>query len=291
MLPVFDGALIALGSGESVQVREETRDGHSLLTVDNGYLRFRLAPAFIGSVVELESVSDGVNHLHSAFPTPREFGWIRPWFGGLHATIYQPGPGEFPDPARLHEETFEADEVTEAGHGGRLWRGVRVRSALRGKGLRGLELRACYLTLPGSNLLAVYLTVSNLTQTTLPVQAALVAHLQPGGSIEGGELLTTGPATGRLLRAQRTEDIPSDGWVGVRNPRTGTTMVLVGGAATAESRVCGVDWGVLGAHAGLTFNPRPGPGEEQTVLSYLAVARDEAEARAYRALAGVTTLL
>ena len=94
----------------------------------------------------------------------------------------------------------------------------------------------------------------------------------------------------RLLRARRTEEAPADGWVGVRNPRTSQTLALVCGAPEVGARVSGVDYGALGAHAGARFTLRLGPGEEKGALSFLALARDEDEARAYRVLAGTQEL-
>jgi hypothetical protein len=288
---VFNGAVLDLGDNAgAVAIDDETREGQRVLTVDNGYLRFRLAPEFLGSVIALETVADGVNHLLSAFPTPREFAWWRPWYGGLHAAIYGPGLGEFPSPARLYEETFTAQEATQTGHDGRIWRGLAVRSMLRGKGLRGLELAATYLTRQGSNLLAVRVAVRNHTGATLPAQAALVAYLQPGGTVDGAELLLDVAGKRRLLRAQRTEEVPADGWVGVRNPPSGRTLVLVCGAHEAAARVLGVDCGTRGAHAGARFTWRLGPGDERGALSFMALARDEDEARAYRVLGGTQEL-
>jgi hypothetical protein len=288
---VFDGAVLDLGDTVgAVTIDEETREGQRVLAVDNGYLRFRLAPQFLGSVIALETVADGVNHLLSAFPGPRAFAWWRPWYGGLHAAIYGPGLGAFPGVARLYEETCTAQEATQAGHDGRIWRGLAVRSMLCGKGLRGLELAATYLTLPGSNLLAARVAVCNHTGATLPVQAALVAYLQPGGTVDGAELLLDVAGRRRLLRAQRTEEVSADGWVGVRNPRTGRTLALVCGAHKAGARVIGVDCGALGAHAGAHVTFRLVPAEEQGALSFLALARDEDEARAYRVLAGTQEL-
>jgi hypothetical protein len=287
----FDGAVLDLGDDAgAVTIDEETRDGQRVLVVDNRYLRFRLAPQFLGSVIALETVADGVNHLLSAFPTPRAFAWWRPWYGGLHAVIYGPGLGEFPGPARLYEETFTAQEATQTGHDGRIWRGLTVRSLLRGKGLRGLELAATYLTLPGSNLLAARVAVCNHTAAMLPVQAALVAYLQAGGTVDGAELLLDVAGRRRLLRAQRTQEVSADDWVGVRNPRIGRTLALVCGAHEAGARVIGVDCGALGAHAGARVTLHLGPGEEKGVLAFLALARDEDEARAYRVLAGAQEL-
>ena len=288
---VFDGALLDLGGHPGgVRLGEGSRDGRRLLTVDNGHLRLSLAPDFLGSVVALETVADGVYHLHSAFPEPREFGWMRPWYGGLYAAVYSPGIGEFPDAGRLDEETFQVEPAEEPGQDGRTWTGLAVSTALHGRGLAGLALRAVYLTLPGSNLLALRLTLRNATSATLGVEAALVAYLQPGGAVEDAELLLDPAGRRRLRRAQRTIDVAADRWIAARNPASGTTIALVP-TRGPDARVVGVDWGGLGVHLGLRFQPRLEPHGEQSALAYLALARDEAEAAAYRPLEGAEGLL
>lgn len=287
----FDGALLDLGADSGgVTVRQEKQDGQPVWTVANGFLRFRLAPQFLASIIALETLADGVNHLHSAYPEAREFGWMRPWFGGIYPAVYQPGLGEFPDPGRGYEERFTVAPADAAGHDGRRWRGLRVQSVLQSPGLRGLEVQATYLTLPGSNLLALRLTLRNVTSATLPVDAALVAYLQPGGTTDAGELLLDPEGTLRLRRVQRTSDIRREHWVAVRNPRDGRTIALVAGAAGCESHLRGMDWGKLGTHVGLRSDFRLPPMAEQSALAYLVLARDEAEAAAYRALGGAELL-
>lgn len=288
---VFDGALIDLGQqAGSVTVSEETKQGKPLWTVANGFLRFQLAPQFLSSVIALETLADGVNHLMSAFPEAREFGWMRPWYGGIYAAVYRPGLGHFPDPGRLYEEQFTAERMEAAGHDGRRWQGLSVRSVLQSQGLRGLELQATYLTLPGCNLLALRLTLRNQTSATLPVDAALIAYLQPGGTREEAELIVSPDGTRRLRRVQRTIGVRTDGWVAARNPRTGRTVALVAGAADLDSHVEGLDWGTLGVGAGLRGEFRLPPKGELTALAYLVLAQDEVEATAYAALRGAGLL-
>ncbi|HEY8741873.1 MAG TPA: GNAT family N-acetyltransferase [Chloroflexota bacterium] len=288
---VFEGAVLDLGEhAGGVTVSEREQDGQPVWTVANGFLRFRLAPQFLGSIIALETLADGVNHLRSAFPEAREFGWMRPWFGGIYAAVYRPGRGHFPDPARLYEEHFTVAPADAAGHDGRRWQGVRVRSTLQSQGLRGLEMEATYLTLPGSNLLALWLTLRNHTSATLPVDAALVAYLQPGGSTDEGELLLDPQGARRLLRVQRTIGVRTDGWAASRNPRDGRTVALVAGAADIESSVEGLDWGKLGAHLALRGDFHLRPQGELSALAYLALAQNEEEAGAYRALRGAKLL-
>jgi hypothetical protein len=123
------------------------------------------------------------------------------------------------------------------------------------------------------------------------VRAGLSAYLQPGGTTEGTELIVEPAARRRLLRAQRTEDLRSeDGWAAVRDPRGGRVVALISGSREVEAWVEGMDWGTLGAHAGAYCNLRLGPGEQRGALSFLVLAQDEDEARAYRVLAGAEDL-
>jgi len=288
---VFAGALLDLGEhagGVTVTVGEQA--GQPVWTVANGFMRFRVAPQFLGSIIALETLADGVNHLLSAFPEPREFGWMRPWYGGIYAAVYRPGVGHFPDPGRLYQDRFTIEPADAAGHDGRRWQGVTVGSTLQSHGLRGLELQATYLTLAGSNLLALRLTLRNHTSATLPVDAVLVAYLQPGGSTADAELLLDPDGERRLRRIQRTIGVRTDGWAAARNPRDGRTIALVAGAADIDSTVEALDWGNLGAHIGLRAGFLLHPHSEQSALAYLALAQNQAEAGAYSALRAAVLL-
>ncbi|HEX4216273.1 MAG TPA: GNAT family N-acetyltransferase [Candidatus Dormibacteraeota bacterium] len=279
-LEVFSGAAIDLGAGGEVRIEDEGER----LTVDNGALRLAVVPGFRGTVVSL-TTADGTEHVLSAHPEPREFGWMRPWYGGIGPNVYGPGIGSLPD-ARPIGVRFEAREDEEAGAGGRRWRGLRVEADLDAHNLRGLTLWASYLTLPGCPLLALRLGLRNRTTAWLRASAALPAFLQPGGTVEGVELATDAAPT-RLLRRQRTISVPGGDWVSLAGRDRGWRADLIRGA---EATVVGLDWGELGAHAAATLEPRLEPGGERSALAFLVLTRDEAEARAYHALTGARRL-
>jgi hypothetical protein len=127
--------------------------------------------------------------------------------------------------------------------------------------------------------------VRNHTSATLQAEAALAAFLQTGGTTADAELLLDQEGRLRLLRAQRTTGVGGEEWAAVRNPRDGRTAALIC-SRPAGAHVQRTDWGTLGAHLGVTASLRLGPQEEQSFLAFLALARDEAEARAYRVLSG-----
>ncbi len=289
---VLAGAVLDPGSGDTARISRVQAGDHAAVTVENGYLRFSVVPGYLASVTSLVTVHDQVEQVHSSFPQPREFGWMRPWYGGIHPVIYAPGPFDFPDPRRLYEETFSIEEWEETGAGGRRWRGVRLQARLTGKDLPGLEIQICYLTLPGSNLLALRGRVRNSTTALLPIHAGIMAYLQPGGTTEGVELIAgSGLAAPRLLRAHRTEEAATDGWAAAHDPRTGTTLGLVGSSVERQLAVKAIDWGHLGGHAGAVTALHLPPGQERGFLCYLVVARNEEEARAYHALTTTRHLL
>lgn len=279
-LEVLSGAAVDLGGEGEVRVSEEGER----IVVDGGALRFVVEPRFRGTVVSL-ATADGTEHLLSAHPQPREFGWMNPWFGGIGPAVYRPGSGSLPDAMPLGVE-FRAAEQEERGAEGRRWRGVRVEADLDVPNLRGLTLWASYLTLPGCPLLALRVGLRNRTTAWLDASAALPAFLQPGGSVEGVEL-DTALASGRLLRGRRTIEIQAGDWVSLAGPERGWWAELV---RAAGANLVGVDWGELGAHAAVTLEPHLEPGGEGSALAVLVLTRDQAEARAYRALAGARRL-
>lgn len=65
---------------------------------------------------------------------------------------------------------------------------------------------------------------------------------------------------------------------------------MIHGALESDGRVVGVDWGELGAHAAARVTFRLPPNAERAALAFVALARDEDEARAYHMLSGATVL-
>ena len=80
--------------------------------------------------------------------------------------------------------------------------------------------------------------------------------------------------------------MPGTDWVAARNAHTGLTATLISGTRDAAAQVYGLDYGDLGAHVAARFTLEVAPGDERGALSFLVLASDEDEARAYRVLAG-----
>jgi len=286
--PAWEGdfpiPLLSLGTRQGVRLAEAERGGQRVIEVDNGWMRFVVAPAFRGAVIELWR--KGANHLWSSFPTPGSWGWARPWYGGLGP--HMRGGGKhlgFFGPEDQIEESFEAQLLTPGraslGPPDVPWAGVRVRSELTHRDLRGLELELDYLTVGRSNLLAVVSRLINPTTTPFRVSYRVEAALRLGGSVEDARLhRCDGPASKRLV--SQSWDAPSDDWAAVESPSAGLWAVMVNGSPCCQIQA--LDMAQYGAHVGNVFEGLLPPGSTREVLTFLALAHDPQQARRYAAL-------
>jgi hypothetical protein len=283
---VLDGACLDLGDdGDDLRSAEITLGDQLLLELDNGVLRLCLAPSYAGTAVALETMCDGVNHLLSSFPTPRPYGWLRPWFGGVFATLCGTEWEYAGDHGGRDKQRFAVDAVDIPRVDGFARRGWELRPEAETADSPGVHLRTAYTLLPRSPVLAIRTTVRNAGRVPATAYAALTAYLQPDGEVAQAELLTDIAVGERgLLRARRTRSVHADSWVAVRHECSGRTVALIGAPGGADRRVLGMDWGIHGANAALQARFRLDPGEERSVLGFLVVADSEHEARAYHVL-------
>ena len=115
---------IEQGDQQAVTVTETSqRPGYN---VDNGIVRFQVAPAFAGSIYNL--TYQGTNVLQSALARARPFGENGIWYGGIH-------PYTVPSRASLRTSilcdvvnamTFQARPVIEHDPDGNTWQGVAL---------------------------------------------------------------------------------------------------------------------------------------------------------------------
>ncbi|MCC6443107.1 MAG: GNAT family N-acetyltransferase [Armatimonadetes bacterium] len=250
-------------------------------TVRNGWMCYRVAPGFIGSVISLET--DGVNHLRSRYPEAGPFVWFNPWHGGLHPSV-----GHLWE-SRINRERFTGEPLQAAGKQGFVWNGIRVRCDLKHKDWQWLRLEADYLTLPGSNILAV--VIRGVNKTPAPMAADLGAALwcQPGGSYDRS--VTHYERDGQPLFRRRSDyslDQGATHWAAIQNPSTGDTLLLVNTAATnwIEIGDCGREGAHPAGQARLAFEPN----ETREILLWLVCAGEMEQVRLYTALKDVPEL-
>jgi len=277
-------ALLSLGSGQEVNLTEVEREGQRVIEVDNGWTRFAVAPGFRGRVIALEQ--GGTNHLWSSFPTPGSWSWARPWYGGLGPSI-RGGVRSlwFFDGDTQIEESFDAQLLAPGGGtpgpSGVHWAGVRLRTTLQHRDLRGLKLELDYLTVGRSNLLAVISRLVNLTTAPFQVSYRLDAALRLGGSVEDARLHRSwGPASKRLI--SQVWDYPSEDWAAVESPSAGLWAVMVNGSLGCEVET--MDMAHHGAHLGNTFLGLLPPESTTEAVTFLVLAQDPQQARLYAAL-------
>lgn len=167
----FHLPVIRLASSGEVRVEPES---HGQISVDNGWMRFTVAPGFLGCMVALER--DGVNHLCSAYPEARAFLWTGSWYGGVHPVL-----GNLWDVANLAAEAFTGGRTERTGETGLVWHGAQVSCSPQHKDRRWLELKVEYLTLPGSNCVAILTRWKNKNRCRHHHAARIGVWPQAGG--------------------------------------------------------------------------------------------------------------
>lgn len=173
----------------TVVTNSEIREGLEVLSVDNGVLRFSVAPDFAPAVFSLEH--KGRQRLDSSFPTPAPRSWWNPWLGGSSGRL------EDISSRSVLAQPRKARFVTVKDNKGNQWQGLEVVTTFsRHEKFRNLELCHYTLTLPGLPLLCSVLKVMQNTGRTL-VQADFVLEdfLPPQGGWmaeqnQAGEIVT-----------------------------------------------------------------------------------------------------
>jgi len=267
----------------------------SIISVDNGYFSFTVVPAFLSSITALER--GGVNHLNSAYPETRPHSWMNPWFGGVHPFLGWAGNQQFAG------ERFVGEPVERVGGRGIVWRGAKVSSDLQHKDSRWLRMEVEYLTVGGSNALALVQRFINRTDAPQEVRAGMCVWLAVGGSVAGNVLYymqerpryehtASADEQVQILRHRRRGDYSFETccgrWAAVESQRTGDVLTLL--ASHPDARVHVNDEGKDGINLQVSVRLSLMPSETKEVVSWLIVVNLVAEAQDYRALGKVWEL-
>ena len=277
--------LVALGRRGGVRTEEHSENGQRMLTIDNGWMRLRVAPDYIGALVALEQ--GGVNHLYSSFPTPRPLNWINPWHGGVAPVLFtredeDPGPG---NPGRMTGEQWE-HRMLPARRGAAIpWAGVRLSGTLARPAVRGLRLEMDYLTVGQSNVVAVVTRLVNLTAAPFSPIIVTQAYVAPGGDHAQG-VLHYGDQRHVLRERDLYWEVSCGRWAGVSHGPSGQCVALAAGSA--DGHIVALDYGQEGAHLFNVATPTLAPHATAEIVSYLVLAADVAQARLYRCLEHLT---
>jgi GNAT superfamily N-acetyltransferase len=263
----FELPLVRLGDGGNVKVRATTSDGQSLLTVDNGLIEFDASPGFGGTISSLRE--GGVDHLLSAFPSPRTFVVLSPWYGGITPMAY--ASSGFP--GRLYKEKFEAEPVTSKDAAGIEWSGVQMSAALtEDEDLRGLRFEYETLTTGGSPIVKVVTRVRNPTSAFRHCEFGWGAFVQPDGSREASVLHSEDQAVKPTMRFVQLRPQHS---IAAQNSKTGRTLI----ATSPRPNVFGLNWSSEGGYLGLLEEREVPPEGSIDLVCYLALAPDLETAR------------
>ncbi|MCW3053643.1 MAG: family N-acetyltransferase, partial [Chthonomonadales bacterium] len=275
----FDLPVIQMGSGDTLRV-SNAEDG--LFVIENGLLTMRVAPQYRGAMTSLEC--NGVEHLFSAYPTPRPFVWWNLWHGGVYPSL---GFGD--DDDALRTGTFTGEAMTRIGERGLEWQGVRVAGKITHKDWNWLGLEVEYLTLAGSNLVAIVTRWTNRSPARMTAGTTVMAWLQPGAAREN--VVAHWSHDGERLSRRRggfQEHHQSGSWAAVENPVTGDTLALI--TSVPDKQIQVGDMAEEGVHLQALQGHTFAPHETKEMLTWLVLTSGLTSLEAYASLAKVERL-
>ena len=259
-------SVVRAGKRGDTQIRIREKD---IIEIDNGLYTVKVAPHFCGSVIFFGRDS---NNLLTSYPEPTQFNWFKPWYGGIHPTIF--AEDEFP--GRMHKETF-AHQIIDFQKCGITWKGCKVTSTLQE--IKGLQLHTSYVTTAFSNVLVVENTVRNLTSAPFNLYSGVFFYLQPEGSMKEATLYYYQKDLYERRRTPYGGWIQCRDWAAVKGKKTFVTVI----ADSIEI----IDFGEKGAHFFVVKEVEIAPREEVTSVLYCAAADSLEQSQQYKVLRGI----
>lgn len=273
----FTAPVIALGSADgAVRVEQAEDQGETVWRVENGWLSFGVRPSVLGSVYTLASPAG--EQLYASFPEPRARHWGYPVYGGIQPILWERGGWHYDNLGRLQGLTLRAEPAEREGERGITWRGVRLWADLEHEALLGLRFEIAYLTVPGSNVLAI----ATALRSSGPARAVRLAlQVSPVKMPETPAIVL--PDQSAYARAALRGDATLRGgrWVSVEYASDGRTLALVG---TPGGEVEAEDMGAEGSVLTGTWQTTVPCGGERETLNYVALAADRRQGALYASL-------
>jgi ribosomal protein S18 acetylase RimI-like enzyme len=277
--------------GQVVQVTQEQAADQPLWAIDNGCMRWSVAPAYHAGVTAWRDSGGAVNHLYTAFPEEGEFDWMKPWFGGIRPTL---GSQEGGWPGKLHLERFATSVLERLDSQGLPWRGVRLAAEIQGqKKLKGLSVEIDYLTLTGSNLLKASLRLINNTpvyHNAWNPWLAFMLYCQVDGAYANAELYGESPHVGAVQRKRSSHHqwLRVGNWAAVVNPSSGRALTVV--CPSQPNSINLMNTGEHGGHLMVNQSRMIAPHGTNELVIYVALVESLEQARPYIELATLPPL-
>ena len=267
------------GERTACMVQEANEQGQPLVNIDNGWATLRVAPGFAGAVVAWER--EGINHLHTSFPTPDVFTWFGPWYGGISPAIGLPEHEHVPGQVGLlAQDSLRWEALPQVRRGERIWSGARLWGPC--SAVPWLRLAVEYLTLPGSNLLLAILRLANVGPGAEVIRAGFNAFVKPNGARTDAAVYWSPWDPPYVVPDHHTFDKRGGPWAAVEANGAGIAAVSL----SPETSVDAFAMGETGADLYVLAKPELEAGGETEVSALFALVKDGDEARCLSLLAG-----
>lgn len=251
----------------------ETVKNREVLRLDNGRFELAICPELGGMAYSL--VYQGKNQLCADFPVEQPTIMFKEWVGGLYPVVSKFYTNTeyafFGHDLRIAiDRAFRWEEVNVS-HGGLNWEGYKLTGVTDRLDFK-LELDIEYLTVPGSNVMAIRTTYKNPNQVQVRFNGLVNCFLKVDEDFKNEVLVVPRP-NGEYIRKRSKfcGRILSTRWMAVEDAETGTFVMLVN---TARSSLVGNEFGFDGVHLAREQRITLPPLGEQTFIDYLIVGKD-----------------
>jgi hypothetical protein len=182
----------------------------------------------------------------------------------------------------LTREKFTGGPTECVGARGLRWQGVRACCDIEHKDRRWQRIEIEYLTLPGSNVVALRTRRTNRTDARTSTYGGVAVWTQAGGTRENSVVhWERDGARRQRRRGEFSAEGQSGSWAAVENPATGDTLVLI--AADLRAHTYFEDFGKEGPHLMSSGHIGFEPNETKETLSWLVLCSDVRQIEAYGA--------
>jgi len=186
--------------------------------------------------------------------------------------------------------TFGVRKVRRIGQHGSVWHGLRASAEPEHRDLKWLAIECEYLTMPGSDVIAVVPAAVNKTTARQDIVLGLAVY--PRVSDVGGRFRIHHVQDGRERVRKPTEhsfEVHSCGWLAIEDVGTGRVFGVV--SPGQDSELVGHSWDASSTSFTVEQRGSVAPQEKRRFAAYIVLAESPAQMRLYyQALGSAETL-
>ena len=278
---VVDTLYMFLIKAGDVNRQIKSMESEDQIRVNNGLLEFVVSSKHLGGITSLKF--DGKENVYSSYPEPHPFRYSNPWYGGIHPYL-----NESVTDTTLTREQFTSAPIVVTGTSGLEWTGVKVTCMLTHKNWKWLKVEVDYLTLPGSNLVALRTRWINTDSASHKLHGGMAVWAMPDGQKASTGLWEANDAIVERMPYRFGTNSPEAAWVAAEHTDSKKAMLVISQHNNGGSHMEDMD-----TDGRCLFTSRDNylkPGKTFETIDWLIILSNRTQIEAYCSLASLKEL-